>query len=63
MQQQVDGKGVPERMAADGKGRAPYPLHQGVDVPVDRLPGHRKDPFPFSETSRIQVTLDPILQQ
>ena len=63
MQQQMDGKRVPERMAAEGKGRAPYPLHQRMDVPVHRLPRHRKDPLPFSETPRIQVTLDPILQQ
>ena len=62
VQQQVDGEGVPKRVRADGKACAPYPLHQGLDMPVHGLPGHGEDPFGFAKVSRIEIALDSILQ-
>ena len=63
MQQQVNGKLMPERVATDSKRRpSPYSLHQVLDVPVHGLARHRKKPLALFELPRPQVTLDPVLQ-
>lgn len=50
-------------MAADPKIRPADPLDQAVNVPIDGLPGHRKDPLALPESPRIEIALDPVLQQ
>lgn len=63
MQQQVNRKGMPERMAADGKRRAPYPVHQRPDMAVHGLARHGKNLLGLAKPSRVQIALDAVLQQ
>lgn len=63
VQEQVYREGMPEGMAADPKQRPAHLLHNGINVPVLRLASHRKDTSAFFEVPRIEVVLDPVLQQ
>ena len=62
VQQQVNGKAVPEGVTGDIDRRAPYPLHELMDVPVHGLARHRKNPLVLAKMPRVQVALDAVLQ-
>ena len=63
VQQQMDRKRVPEGVGADGKRRPADARHQGVDMAVDGLAGHGKEPLVGPKPPRAQVAGDPVLEQ